>query len=63
MSFQIPVSEWNFEDTNVTTDSTAYGALRDDFWYLVNSSFVFFDVICERPIQLRSVMMNVSVDP
>uniref|UniRef100_A0A1E1WIF6 G-protein coupled receptors family 2 profile 2 domain-containing protein n=1 Tax=Pectinophora gossypiella TaxID=13191 RepID=A0A1E1WIF6_PECGO len=58
----IPASEWQFED-EIGSNDTSLGALRDNFWYMVNGSYIFYDVICERTLTLKSVSLNVSVDP
>ncbi|XP_045533779.1 adhesion G-protein coupled receptor G2 isoform X1 [Papilio machaon] len=58
---EIPESEWNFED-NVHSADTLLGSLHDNFWYLVNSSYIFYDVICERSIQMKNITMNVTLD-
>ncbi|CAG5011324.1 unnamed protein product [Parnassius apollo] len=58
---EIPESEWNFEE-NVLSSDTLLGALHDNFWYLVNSSYIFYDVICERSIQRKKITLNVTID-
>ncbi|XP_045783619.1 adhesion G-protein coupled receptor G2-like isoform X2 [Maniola jurtina] len=58
---EIPISEWNFGDTINTTD-TFLGALRYNFWYLVNGSYIFYDVICERSVQIKDVSLDVTID-
>ncbi|CAH0406742.1 unnamed protein product [Chilo suppressalis] len=57
----IPYSAWHFETTKAARDAVL-GAIRDPFWYLVNSSYVFFDVICEKPAPLKHVALNLTVD-
>ncbi|KAI5646152.1 7 transmembrane receptor (Secretin family) domain-containing protein [Phthorimaea operculella] len=58
---EIPTSEWYFENKVAGVD-TSLGALRDNFWYMVNNSFIFYDVICEKPIRLQPVSLNVYID-
>ncbi|XP_045491215.1 adhesion G protein-coupled receptor E5-like isoform X2 [Colias croceus] len=58
---EIPSSEWNFEDNSNNSD-TVFGALRDDLWYLVNSSYIFFDVICERNVPVKNLSMVLDID-
>ncbi|KAJ8723001.1 hypothetical protein PYW07_004181 [Mythimna separata] len=59
-----PPAEWGLEDTieMVSGNETSYGAIRNDIWELVNSSYVFYDVICEKNVDLRKVEMVVSAD-
>ncbi|CAG9783488.1 unnamed protein product [Diatraea saccharalis] len=58
---EIPDSDWHFETTQSPVDAV-FGAVRDEFWYLVNSSYVFFDVICEKPAPLRYLDLKLTVD-
>ncbi|XP_052737653.1 uncharacterized protein LOC112042944 isoform X2 [Bicyclus anynana] len=58
---EIPITEWNFGDTTNSTD-TFLVALRNNFWHLVNGSYTFYDVICERTVPLKDLSMEVSVD-
>ncbi|XP_026329453.1 uncharacterized protein LOC113237279, partial [Hyposmocoma kahamanoa] len=55
---KIPPSDWHFKGG--LTPNMPLGAVRDDSWVTVNSSYVFHDVICERPIHLRPISMIVS---
>ncbi|KAG6448639.1 hypothetical protein O3G_MSEX005616 [Manduca sexta] len=54
-------SDWNFADTDFSSDRTL-GAVQDNLWVLVNKSYIFYDVLCERPIELKRVTLTVSVD-
>uniref|UniRef100_A0A2A4JGD6 G-protein coupled receptors family 2 profile 2 domain-containing protein n=1 Tax=Heliothis virescens TaxID=7102 RepID=A0A2A4JGD6_HELVI len=58
-----PPAEWGL-DANIETNGneTSYGVIRNGIWDLVNSSYVFFDVICEKNIELRKVDLIVSAD-
>ncbi|XP_073944483.1 uncharacterized protein isoform X2 [Choristoneura fumiferana] len=56
----VPESEWNFKDEDFSLN-TSLVALRDGTWHLVNGSYVFRDVICERSIHLNNVSLNVTV--
>ncbi|KAJ2952471.1 hypothetical protein O0L34_g6782 [Tuta absoluta] len=58
---EIPTSEWYFENKVAGVD-TSLGALRDNFWYMVNNSFIFYDVICEKPIRLQPLGLTVYID-
>ncbi|XP_068629938.1 uncharacterized protein [Battus philenor] len=58
---EIPETDWNFED-NVLSSDTLLGALHDKFWYLVNSSYIFYDVICERSLRRRNITMKLTLD-
>lgn len=57
----IPSSEWNFAESEFPGNAS-YGAIKDSFWYLVNGTYIFLNVICESPVIIRSVSMHVSVD-
>ncbi|XP_069365596.1 uncharacterized protein [Maniola hyperantus] len=58
---EIPISEWNFGGSINTTD-TFLGALRNNFWHLVNGSYIFYDVVCERSVQIKDVSLDVTID-
>ncbi|XP_038215558.1 adhesion G-protein coupled receptor G6-like isoform X2 [Zerene cesonia] len=58
---EIPNSDWNFED-NCNNSDTLFGAIRDDLWYLVNGSYIFFDVICERNVPIKNLSMLLDID-
>ncbi|XP_045485066.1 uncharacterized protein LOC111001031 isoform X2 [Pieris rapae] len=59
---EVPASDWNFNETSNNNSDTLLGALRDDFWYLVNGSYIFFDVICERSVTIKKLSMNLNID-
>ncbi|XP_053625008.1 uncharacterized protein LOC128683407 isoform X3 [Plodia interpunctella] len=51
------MSSWN------STDDTMFIAIKDESWTPVNSSYIFFDVICEHSVQLRNLTLTLSVNP
>ncbi|CAG9095528.1 unnamed protein product [Plutella xylostella] len=57
----VPHSEWNFKEERYSPD-TSLVSLSNGSWHLINSSYIFYDVICERSIPLRSVEMEVDYD-
>ncbi|XP_072943816.1 uncharacterized protein [Epargyreus clarus] len=61
---EIPKSEWNFKDPidDAKTMNALLGALSGEQWELVNSSYTFFDVICERTIKSQNVSILLYVD-
>lgn len=38
------------------------GAIQGDYWYLVNSTDIFYNVICEKTVQLECVTLDLMVD-
>ncbi|CAK1552668.1 unnamed protein product [Leptosia nina] len=58
----VPSSEWNFDEICNNNSDTLFGALREDFWYLINGSYIFFDVICERSIHVKNLDMRLDID-
>ncbi|KAL4706305.1 hypothetical protein ACJJTC_004914 [Scirpophaga incertulas] len=54
----LPKENWNFKGSV----SFGYGALYEDFWGLVNSTAIFFDVICEKPPSLDHIDIKLAVD-
>jgi hypothetical protein len=59
--FKIADMDWHFTDMPSAPDAV-YGAVRNQAWTLVDSSYIFFDVICEAPVLLRGLHMNLTVD-
>ncbi|XP_046964496.1 uncharacterized protein LOC124533333 isoform X2 [Vanessa cardui] len=58
---EIPLSEWNFQNFFYNND-TLFGSLHNDIWNLVNSSYIFYDVICEHSVPLEDLTLDVAID-
>ncbi|CAG9585850.1 unnamed protein product [Danaus chrysippus] len=58
---EIPQSEWNFDDTIENSD-TLLGGLQNDFWSLVNGSYIFYEVICELHLGVKNVSLHLAID-
>ncbi|XP_026742549.1 uncharacterized protein LOC113504459 isoform X2 [Trichoplusia ni] len=59
-----PPAEWGLgENLGLASgNETSYGAVRNGLWDLVNSSYLFFDIICEKNVELKKVDLVVSAD-
>ncbi|XP_047527962.1 uncharacterized protein LOC125064781 isoform X2 [Vanessa atalanta] len=58
---EIPLGEWNFQNFFYYND-TLFGSLHNDIWNLVNSSYIFYDVICEHSVPLEDLTLDVAID-
>ncbi|XP_050344930.1 uncharacterized protein LOC126769941 isoform X2 [Nymphalis io] len=58
---EIPLTEWNFQSFFYYND-TLFGSLHNDIWNLVNSSYIFYDVICEQSVPLSDLTLDVAID-
>ncbi|XP_021188434.3 uncharacterized protein LOC110374861 isoform X1 [Helicoverpa armigera] len=59
----IPPADWGLDvNVEMNGNETSYGIIRNGIWDLVNSSYIFFDVICEKNIDLKKVDLIVSAD-
>lgn len=61
--FQIPPSDWNFNNSITEYDTELYGAINEyNKWELVDNSRTFNNPICEIPIKLNNVNLTVSIN-
>ncbi|XP_050665186.1 uncharacterized protein LOC126965591 [Leptidea sinapis] len=58
---EIPVAEWRFKGSLNISDNK-YGAVRERDWYLVNDSYIFYDVICETGLPIRQLDMDIQIN-
>ncbi|XP_028168089.1 uncharacterized protein LOC114358344 isoform X2 [Ostrinia furnacalis] len=58
---RVPESEWHFDRVSESPDGR-YVAIANETWQLVNSSFIFYKVICERPVKLEHIKLELSVE-
>lgn len=58
---EIPFEQWNFRD-DIHGEDTLLGSIQNNTWDLVNSSFIFYDVICEKPVPLKNITMHLTID-
>ncbi|XP_063619930.1 adhesion G-protein coupled receptor G6-like isoform X2 [Cydia splendana] len=59
---KVPDSESLSLEVDEYLSNNSLLALRDNAWHLVNSTYIFMDVICERSIHLRNVSLNLTVE-
>ncbi|XP_060810885.1 uncharacterized protein LOC106142285 isoform X2 [Amyelois transitella] len=45
------------------TEETMYIAIKDESWMPVNSTYLFFDVICEHSVRARNLTLTLSINP
>lgn len=57
----IPRSEWKFSELP-QTNKTRLSAVGNNMWFSVNSSFVFYAVICEVSVPVKDVVLNLTID-
>ncbi|KAM3961846.1 uncharacterized protein ACR2FA_004170 [Aphomia sociella] len=53
---------FNVTSISYDTNETLYMAIKNETWVPVNSSFIFYDVICEHAVRPRNVFMKLSVE-
>ncbi|XP_063821445.1 uncharacterized protein LOC135071614 isoform X2 [Ostrinia nubilalis] len=58
---RVPESEWHFDRVSSSPDGR-YVAIANETWQLVNSSFIFYKVVCERPVKLEHIKLELSVE-
>lgn len=59
---KVPDSESGSLEVDEYMSNNTLVALRDNAWHLVNNTYIFMDVICERSIHLRNVSLNLTVE-
>ncbi|KAH9634823.1 hypothetical protein HF086_012237 [Spodoptera exigua] len=59
-----PPTSWHLDEDfkMMGGNETSFGAVKNDLWQLVNSSYIFYDVICEKNVELKRVNLVVSAD-
>lgn len=61
MTLQIPLDEWNLRDS-LRDEDNPFGSIYNGFWDFVNSTYIFYDVICEHSVPLKDLTMDVTID-
>lgn len=51
-----------FVDTYNTTNEVSFGALNNSKWAMVNTSYIFYNVICEKDVELKEIILSIQVD-
>ncbi|XP_063531353.1 uncharacterized protein LOC134742253 isoform X2 [Cydia strobilella] len=59
---KVPDSESLSLEVDEFLSNNSLVALRDSAWHLVNNTYIFMDVICERSIHLRNVSLILTVE-
>ncbi|CAH2086900.1 unnamed protein product [Euphydryas editha] len=54
--------EWNFRDFIYYDNDTLLGFIYNGIWDLVNSTYIFYNVICEHSVPLKDVTMDLAID-
>lgn len=59
-----PPTTWHLDEhfKMMGGNETSFGAVKNDLWELVNSSYIFYDVICEKNVELKRANLVVSAD-
>ncbi|XP_041977442.1 uncharacterized protein LOC121731843 isoform X1 [Aricia agestis] len=58
---EVPQSKRHFKENGSKYDES-FGAQQEVYWYLVNSSYVFYNVACERAVPLRNLGLHLTID-
>ncbi|XP_035436335.2 uncharacterized protein LOC118266856 isoform X3 [Spodoptera frugiperda] len=59
-----PPTTWHLDEhfKMLGGNESSYGAVKNELWELVNSSYIFYDIICEKNVELKRANLVVSAD-